>query len=123
MTYFNKNKELKPGYNAYIDASTNYMGTQMTVSYTHLDVYKSQCQGCSPYFPEIPGGEFRRLPRFFAESDKKSSPRLAVSEKIARGLRWSLIFVWNGAIFKEAKCMRHFVFIFRPVNEHRKRCV
>ena len=27
MTYFNKNKELKPGYNAYIDASTNYMGT------------------------------------------------------------------------------------------------
>ena len=23
MTYFNKNKELKPGYNAYIDASSN----------------------------------------------------------------------------------------------------
>ena len=28
MTYFNKNKELKRGYNAYIDESTNYMGTQ-----------------------------------------------------------------------------------------------
>ena len=26
MTYFNKNKELKRGYNAYIDESTNYMG-------------------------------------------------------------------------------------------------
>lgn len=31
MTYFNKNKELKRGYNAYIDESTNYMGTQMNV--------------------------------------------------------------------------------------------
>ena len=29
MTYFNKNKELKRGYNAYIDESTNYMGTQI----------------------------------------------------------------------------------------------
>ena len=25
MTYFNKNKELKRGYNAYIDESTNYI--------------------------------------------------------------------------------------------------
>ena len=31
MTYFNKNKELKRGYNAYIDESTNYMGTLMNV--------------------------------------------------------------------------------------------
>ena len=31
MTYFNKNKELKRGYNAYIDESTNYMGTRMNV--------------------------------------------------------------------------------------------
>ena len=31
MTYFNKNKELKRGYNAYIDESTNYMGTMMNV--------------------------------------------------------------------------------------------
>ena len=30
MTYFNKNKELKRGYNAYIDESTNYMGTMLT---------------------------------------------------------------------------------------------
>ena len=30
MTYFNKNKELKRGYNAYIDESTNYMGTLPT---------------------------------------------------------------------------------------------
>ena len=31
MTYFNKNKELKRGYNADIDESTNYMGTLMNV--------------------------------------------------------------------------------------------
>ena len=31
MTYFNKNDDLKQGYNAYIDESTNYMGTQMNV--------------------------------------------------------------------------------------------
>ena len=37
MTYFNKNKELKPGYNAYIDASTNYMGTQMNVGLLVLE--------------------------------------------------------------------------------------
>ncbi len=31
MTYFNKNGELKRGYNVYIDESTNQMGTQMNV--------------------------------------------------------------------------------------------
>ena len=31
MTYFNKNAELKQGYNAYIDASADDMGTQMDV--------------------------------------------------------------------------------------------
>ena len=31
MTYFNKNAELKNGYNAYIDANTDDMGTQMDV--------------------------------------------------------------------------------------------
>ena len=31
MTYFNKNAELKNGYNAYIDADTDDMGTQMDV--------------------------------------------------------------------------------------------
>ena len=31
MTYFNKNAELKQGYNAYIDASVDDMGTQMDV--------------------------------------------------------------------------------------------
>ena len=31
MTYFNKNSELKQGYNAYIDAASDDMGTQMDV--------------------------------------------------------------------------------------------
>ena len=31
MTYFNKNAQLKNGYNAYIDANTDDMGTQMDV--------------------------------------------------------------------------------------------
>ena len=31
MTYFNKNAELKNCYNAYIDADTDDMGTQMDV--------------------------------------------------------------------------------------------
>ena len=31
MTYFNKNAELKQGYNAYIDSSADDMGTQMDV--------------------------------------------------------------------------------------------
>ena len=31
MTYFNKNAELKNGYNTYIDADTDDMGTQMDV--------------------------------------------------------------------------------------------
>ena len=31
MTYFNRNAELKPGYNTYIDTSVDDMGTQMDV--------------------------------------------------------------------------------------------
>ena len=31
MTYFNKNAELKNGYNAYIDSSVDDMGTQMDI--------------------------------------------------------------------------------------------
>ena len=31
MTYFNKNGELKNGYNAYIDTAVDDMGTQMDV--------------------------------------------------------------------------------------------
>ena len=31
MTYFNKNAELKNGYNAYIDTAVDDMGTQMDV--------------------------------------------------------------------------------------------
>ena len=55
MTYFNKNKELKRGYNAYIDESTNYMGTLMNVGLLVMedgDLYlrKRRPRGCHPAF-------------------------------------------------------------------------
>ena len=55
MTYFNKNKELKRGYNAYIDESTNYMGTLMNVGLLVMedgDLYlrKRRPRGCHSAF-------------------------------------------------------------------------
>ena len=38
MTYLNKNAELKRGYNAYIDASADDMGTQMDVGLLVLEI-------------------------------------------------------------------------------------
>ena len=37
MTYFNKNDQLKNGYNAYIDTAVDDMGTQMDVGLLLMD--------------------------------------------------------------------------------------
>ena len=52
MTYFNKNKELKRGYNAYIDESTNYMGTLMNVGLLVMEdvLRKRRPRGCHSAF-------------------------------------------------------------------------
>ena len=38
MTYFNKNAELKQGYNPYIDTSADDMGTQMDVGLLVMEI-------------------------------------------------------------------------------------